>query len=146
MPLLFDSFDRVQIERAIAMAETKTSGEIRVVIYPHDVADPVEAARREFQRLGMTKTRERNAVLILVAPRSRRYAIFGDEGVHLRCGPSFWSEVARAMAENFRRNEFTEGVVHAIRRAGEMLGQHFPHHPDDKNELPDDVVERGIVI
>jgi uncharacterized membrane protein len=29
-----------------------------------------------------------------------------------------------------------------VRRAGELLGEHFPWHPDDRNEIPDRVVAR----
>ncbi len=146
MSLQFTSFDRVQIQRAIAAAEAQTSGEIRVVVYPEKISDPVAAAKSEFIRLCMHRTKNRNAVLILVAPASRAYAIYGDEGIHRLCGDEFWSEIARAIADDFRRGSFTEGMVHAIRRAGEMLAQHFPPGPDDQNELPDDVIERGIVI
>ncbi len=140
------SFDRIQIQRAIAAAERETSGEIRVVVYPEAIADPVATAKSEFARLGMHRTRHRNAVLILIAPASRGYAIYVDESVHQQCGETFWNEVALAMASDFKRGAFTEGVVHAVRRAGEVLARHFPPGPDDRNELPDDVIERGIVI
>ena len=44
----------------------RRSGEIRVFIQRGEVADVVSDARAQFERLGMTKTRERNAVLIFV--------------------------------------------------------------------------------
>jgi len=138
--------DSKRIEDAIAAAELKTSGELRVVIHREAVADPVAAAREEFARLEMFRTRERNAVLILVAPASRSFAIFGDEAVHAKCGQSFWDEVAAAMTGYFREGKFTDGLVHAIERAGTLLAKHFPRRPDDKNELPDNVVDRGTVI
>src|SRR5262245_43912811 len=62
-----------RILEAIREAESKTSGEIRVLIQRGKVkSDPLVAAERKFQRLGMHKTRERNAVLIFVAPRVHR--------------------------------------------------------------------------
>ena len=146
MSLLFHPFDKTVIQRAIAAAEKLTSGEIRVVIYPDDVADPVAKAQAEFIRLGMHRTRERNAVLLLVAPTSRTYAIYGDEAIHAKCGPNFWTEIAQALAADFKRGAFNEGVIRAVRHAGEMLAKHFPPSPNDQNELPDDVIERGIVI
>jgi uncharacterized membrane protein len=146
MKLLFSPLDFQDIERAIALAESRTSGEIRVVVYPHAVTDVLVTAREEFARLGMHRTRHRNAVLILVAPETKAYAIFGDEAVHARCGDGFWVATAGAMAAHFRRGRFSEGVVHGIREAGAILAHHFPAGPQDRNELPDDVVERGIVI
>ena len=140
------SLDRDQIKQAIARAEALTSGEIRVVVYPHSVDDPVATAKMEFTRLAMHRTRQRNAVLILVAPSAKAFAIFGDEGVHARCGSDFWQEVADVMVQHFRRGEFTGGVIEAVGRTGAVLARHFPHSADDENELPDDVIERGIVI
>jgi uncharacterized membrane protein len=87
----------------------------------------------------MDKTRERNGVLIFVAPRARKFAVIGDAGVHARCGDSFWTELAGEMTGHFRRADFTSGIVHGIRKAGQLLAQHFPHKPDDRNELPDNV-------
>ncbi len=96
---------------------------------------------RRFQLLGMDGTRERNGVLIYVAPRIRRFRIIGDIGVHEKCGPEFWKEVAAAMEERFRRGEFTEGVIEGVERVGDVLARHFPRQSDDRNELPDKVTE-----
>ena len=101
--------------------------------------DPVAAASRHFERLGMTQTAARNGVLIFVAPASQTFAVIGDRGVHERCGEAFWSELAAAMAEHFRQGDFTSGLVLGIERAGALLAAHFPRQPDDRNELPDRV-------
>jgi uncharacterized membrane protein len=128
-----------EIVAAIRAAERKTSGELRVFISHKNVADPVAAAQQEFTRLGMTKTRSRNGVLIYLAPRTRKFAVIGDQGVHARCGDTFWQELARSMSTHFRANEFTTGIVQGITRAGELLAEHFPRRPDDSNELPNRV-------
>ncbi len=129
-----------EILGAIRQAEQKTSGELRVFISHKRVEDPVKAAQAHFLRLGMQKTRERNAVLIFIAPLTRKFAIVGDTAVHARCGDSFWRDLAGEMSGHFHKEEFTQGLVHGIRKAGDLLAQHFPHRPDDKNELPDDIV------
>jgi uncharacterized membrane protein len=138
--------DHSRIQQAIAAAERLTSGEIRVVLYPRGVDDALATAQQEFLRLGMTHTRERNAVLVLVAPESHTFAVVGDQGVHARCGPHFWQDVAAHMEADFRAGKFTDGIVGAVKRTGDLLAAHFPRSPDDRNELPDDVVERGVVI
>lgn len=135
-----------RIQRAIAAAERQTSGELRVVIHRGRVEDPLAAAKAEFARLEMHLTRERNAVLIFVAPASHAFALYGDEAVHAKCGQAFWDELAATMTEHFKRAAFTDGLVLAIDRAGALLAQHFPRRPDDRNELPDDVIDRGTVI
>lgn len=135
------TIDQAQVVAAIAAAEARTSGEIRVVVSVREVADAVRTAQQEFVRLGMADTRERNAVLIFIAPRSQRLAVIGDEGVHRRCGESFWTEVVHAMEEHFRAGDFTRGLVQAVERTGTLLAAHFPRRGDDANELPD-AVER----
>lgn len=114
------------IVTAIREAEHKTSGEIRVSLTPKHVDDPVAAAREEFLRLGMDKSTERNSVLIFVAPRSHKFAVIGDEAVHVKCGDEFWKELANAMAGYFRKSEFTPGIIHGVEKAGELLAEHFP--------------------
>jgi uncharacterized membrane protein len=111
---------------AIREAEQKTSGEIRVLISHKSVENPVAEAQKEFIRLGMTNSPEKNGVLIFVAPHTHKFAVIGDEGVHAKCGDLFWQELAKAMTDYFRKSEFTEGIIHGVRKAGELLAEHFP--------------------
>ncbi len=127
------------IVAAIREAEQKTSGEIRVFISRKAVEDPLPVAQAHFLRMGMEKTRHRNGVLIFVAPRAHKFAVIGDAGVHTRCGDVFWRELADEMTGHFRKSEFTTGIVRAIRKAGQLLAQHFPAAPGNRNELSDDV-------
>jgi uncharacterized membrane protein len=133
--------DHAKVVEAIARAERNTSGEIRVLVARHRTADAVAAARRHFDRLGMARTRSRNAVLIFLAPRSRSFAVIGDRGVHEKCGDAFWSELASAMAAHFKRGKFTEGLEHGVERAGALLAEHFPPEPGARGEPPTDVKE-----
>jgi len=131
--------DEAKLVAAIADAETKTSGEIRVFLSRKSPDDAVVAAQRAFDQLGMAKTAERNGVLIFVAPQARKFAVIGDAGVHQHCGPEFWTALAAEMSGHFRQGEFTNGLLHGIRKAGELLARHFPHRADDVNELPNDI-------
>ena len=128
-----------EIVAAIRAAEAKTSGQIRVFISHKKTEDPVVAAQRIFEKIGMTKTSERNGVLIFVAPQSQKFAVIGDTGVHQLCGESFWQEVAHEMTGHFRRSEFTQGIIHGIQKAGALLAKHFPRKSTDTNQLPDRV-------
>jgi len=128
-----------EIVSAIRAAEANTSGEIRVFISHKKVEDPVIAAQEIFEKLGMTKTAERNGVLIFVAPQSQKFAVIGDTAVHKLCGESFWQEVANEMTGHFRRSEFTQGIIHGIQKAGALLAKHFPRKSTDTNQLPDRV-------
>jgi len=134
--------DHAALEAAIVKAETRTSGEIRVVVTHGPAPDAVGAAKGAFVRLGMAKTRERNAVLFFVAPESQTFAVIGDEAVHQKCGDAFWAELAAAMTGHFKQGEFTAGLQQGIARAGSLLAEHFPPRPDDADELPNTVIEQ----
>lgn len=131
--------DHARVIAAIQSAEGRTSGEIRVVVSPQKTEDPVALAQREFERLGMTRTATRNGVLILLAPKTRSFAVIGDTGVHEKCGATFWSDVAAAMTAQFKAADFTGGLVLGIERCGDLLAEHFPRRGDDRNELPDEI-------
>jgi uncharacterized membrane protein len=115
-----------EIVAAIRNTEHQTTGEIRVSISPKRIKDPVAAAQVEFLRLGMNHSKDRNGVLIFVAPRARKFAVIGDEAVHTKCGEVFWQELAAALTGYFRKSEFTPGIIHAVQKAGELLAEHFP--------------------
>lgn len=137
------AIDHDRIVDAVRRAEAGTRGEIRVHASNKAVNDAQAAAAEIFEKLGMTTTKERNGVLIYVAPRSRRFAIVGDTAIHEKCGTAFWQEVAAAMETDFRNHHFTDGLVKGVERAGEALAVHFPRTAGDAdvNELSDTVSE-----
>jgi len=136
------SLDDQQIASAIAEAEKRTSGEIRVFVSESAIVDPVLEAEKHFVRLDMMKTSQRNGVLIFFAPLSQKFAVVGDEGVHKRCGQTFWEHIIEDMRPLLKKNQFTEAIVHAVHEIGAALAKEFPPIADDKNELPNRV-ERG---
>ena len=131
-----------RIIQAIAEAESKTSGEIRVLIQRGKLkSDPLVAARKKFQRLGMHKTRERNAVLIFVAPRVHKFAVVGDEAIHEKCGNEFWQRIVEGIRTHFRNEKFSDALIEAVREIGDVLATDFPKTRSDTNELSDDLIE-----
>jgi uncharacterized membrane protein len=131
-----------RIVKAIKDAEAKTSGQIRIFLQRGTFEeDALQRAQRKFLQMGMEKTRERNAVLIFVAPRAQKFAVIGDEGVHQKCGEKFWQDLVTRMRQHFLREDFTQALMEAITATGELLASHFPKTGATKNELPDEIVE-----
>jgi uncharacterized membrane protein len=137
------TLDHERIVKAIEDAEARSRGEVRVHVSRQAVAEAQPAAARQFEALGMTRTAERNGVLLFVAPVSQTFAVIGDEGIHARCGPDFWKDVAAAMETDFRAGRYTDGIVKGVARVGEALATHFPREEGtpDTNELSDEVTE-----
>ena len=132
--------DEARIVAALAAAEQQTSGEIRVYISHHAHADALAFAQKRFQQLGMTKTRQRNAVLLYLAPRTRQFAVVGDSGVHEKCGDAFWQDVSAKLGAALRQGDYTAALIQALQQVGGLLAMHFPHTADDVNELPDTII------
>lgn len=133
--------DEARVVAAIGQAEQGTSGEIRVFVSRREVAgDVVARAEERFAKLGLARTAQRNGVLLYFAPRSQKFAIVGDLGIHEKCGPQFWSEVVESMRPHLAQGQFTEAVVLGVGKAGEVLARHFQVQPGDRNELPDQIL------
>jgi uncharacterized membrane protein len=131
-----------RIVQAIRDAESRTSGEIRVFVQRGKLSvDPLIVAQKKFQRLGMHKTRERNAVLIFVAPRAHKFAVVGDKAIHEKCGEHFWQNVVGGMRVHFQKEKFSQALTEAINEVGRVLAAHFPRTRANANELPDEIVE-----
>jgi len=134
--------DHDRIVQAIREAERNTSGEIRVFVQRGKLkSDPLAAAQRKFHRLGMHKTRERNAVLIFVAPRVHKFAVVGDQAIHEKCGEQFWQSVVDGMRTHFQNEKFSHALTEAINEVGKVLAAHFPRTSASANELPDEIIE-----
>jgi uncharacterized membrane protein len=43
------------------------------------------------------------------------------------------------VAERLKAGHYTDAIVEAIHRIGDLLGKHFPRDPGDINELPNQV-------
>jgi uncharacterized membrane protein len=128
------------VEAAIRAAERRTSAEVRVAVARAWFWGDVQgAAKRAFQALGVAGTRQRNGVLIFVAPSRRKVAVIGDAGVHAKMTPDFWAAVVDRMVVDFRRDDRTAGLIAAIALLADALAATFPIGPGDLNELPDTV-------
>ena len=124
---------------AVRIAEKGTSGEIRIHIDGDCTGDPMKRAEEVFNKLRMDETKLRNGVLIYVACNTKVFAIIGDKGINEAVPEHFWKDVTEVMESDFRKGQFTEGLVHAVLLAGEKLRDFFPYQTDDVNEQPDDI-------
>jgi len=137
--LFFSSKEKGRIVRAVQNAEKNTSGEIRVHLERKAKEDILAHACREFDRLGMNKTAERNGVLIFMGVHSKRFAIWADQGINDKVPANFWKDIVQAMERAFAEDRFADGIEGAILTIGEKLRAYFPYQREDINELPDEI-------
>jgi uncharacterized membrane protein len=128
-----------EIISAIRIAEKNTSGEIRVHIEAKADKDHFERALEVFHLLKMHNTKDENAVLIYVAVKDKKFVIYGDKGINKVVPIDFWNSTKDIMQNHFKNNDFKQGIVDGILKAGEELQAHFPWQTDDKNELSNEL-------
>lgn len=133
--------DKARIERAIKLAESNTSGEIRFFIEDKCKGEVLNRASFVFARLEMQKTELRNGVLFYLSTNDRQFAILGDAGINAKVPSDFWETVKTQTLSHLMDEEIAVGISQGIEAAGEKLKAFFPYQSNDVNELSDDIVE-----
>lgn len=101
-----------------------------------------ESAFREFYARGLYKTRESNGIVIYLSCLERRVVVLGDKGIHEKMGNPHWDDVKNKIVQGIKQGKAREGICAAVESCGKALAEHFPHRPDDVNELSDEVIDR----
>ncbi len=105
----------------------------------------IENAVRHRSRLaffdhGLFQTRDRTGILILISLLERRVQILADEGIHQKVPQSTWDELVQHLVTGIQHEEAANVLCKIIERCGQILAQHFPRRPDDRDELTDQVI------
>lgn len=136
---LLTGAERKQLRDAIAAAEARTSGEIRVHLEDHIEEDVLDHAAFIFEELGMHRTKDRNAVLIYLSVADRKLAVIGDSGINARVPANFWNDVLGVLKLHLAAGRPADGLVEAVHSVGEKLRAHFPLKDDDRDELSNEI-------
>jgi putative membrane protein len=96
------------------------------------------AARAAFFDLGISKTAQRNGILVFVSTFERTAAVLTDVGIDVTpLGPG-WTETSASMNEAVKKKDL-QGFLAALRRLGPVLATSMPRSAHDVNELSDEV-------
>lgn len=124
--------------------EKKTTGEIHIHIAKRTSRHGVMAdAARIFHKLGMTKTRERNAVLLYISIKHRHMACIGDKGIHDKIGDEGWKKAIEELSASFKKGDYYLGLHKAVEDIGQVLIAHFPlrNGSHAENALSDEITD-----
>jgi uncharacterized membrane protein len=135
----FEEEEQKLIVRAIKKAEEQTSGEIRVHLAGFCFGDELKAAQKIFSKLKMHETRERNGILIYIAPLNRKIAVIGDVGIHEKLGNEFWNGLVKEVIRKLQANRRAEAIAQCVEECGRQLAHFFPRSAGDKNELSNNI-------
>jgi uncharacterized membrane protein len=136
-----------RITRAIAVSESRHSGEIRFVVESSlplpDVFKGVSARERAvevFSDLRVWDTETNSGILVYLLLADHDVEIIADRGIHAKVGSEGWQVIVSQMETAFRAGHFEAGIVAGVEALGQLLTAHFPAASGNANELPDQPV------
>lgn len=137
-----------EIQRALDDVEKNTSGEIIMSLRSkktllEKLYSNHELALKDFDILGAANTCERTGILIFIIFEERYYDIIADEGIFAKISDDVWNKMEEILKEEFRKENYTAGILALISSMGEVLSREFPTRAGAVN---DDEIDREIVI
>ena len=94
-----------------------------------------------FKAAAERRTAGRTGILIYVSMGEHRAEIIGDEAITSVTTPETWGEAMADLIAHVKQGRIADGMVAAIEDIGEVLAEHFPRSAEDRNEIPDKLIE-----
>lgn len=94
-----------------------------------------------FRAAAERRTKGRTGILIYVSMAEHRAEIIGDEAITSVTSPETWGEAMADLIAHVKQGHVADGMVAAIEDIGVVLSEHFPRSAEDRNEIPDKLIE-----
>ncbi|MGE5562781.1 MAG: TPM domain-containing protein [Bacillota bacterium] len=94
-----------------------------------------------FEAAAAGRTTGKTGILIYLSLAERRAEIIADEAIVAVTDEHTWGEAMTALIEHVRAGRPGDGIVAAVERVGVVLSEHFPRSAEDRNEIPDKLIE-----
>jgi len=114
---------------------------MRIVPAKLQISQAQRLAREQFFARKLHHTRERSGIMIFVSVAERYVEVIADQGINDQVAPGTWDGIVRELIAAVRRGENGAGTIAAINACADILARHLPVRADDKNELPNELVE-----
>ena len=98
-----------------------------------------ERAVRYFMESGVYDTKDRTGILIFISLLERRVELLADKGISEKIPKEKWNSMVAHIIKGVKEESLVRNLIESITECGELLSEHFPIEPDDKNELKDDI-------
>lgn len=139
MGFFFEEKFSFEVEKAIEEAELLTSAEFKLHIEESCNEDLLDRAAFVFSELELHKTEKRNAVLLYVSVNDRKVSILADAGAKAHLSEQFLSETLSSLINDFKMNEYAQGIGNCLLTIASALKSHFPYQENDINEISNTV-------
>ena len=99
-----------------------------------------QRAIQAFFEHGVSETRDRTGILIMISLLERRVQIVADRGINEKVKEGEWDETVSLILKGVKHKSLVAGLCDGILRCGEILTKDFPIKSDDTNELKNDLL------
>ena len=100
-----------------------------------------DLAYYQFHKIGVDKTSNHKAILILVCLKERFVKIVADSEIDKRVGEETWKKIVANFIKSAKAGELDKALIDTVKECGDILKKEFPRDNDSKDELSNDVVE-----
>ncbi|CAN5386569.1 hypothetical protein BH09PSE3_BH09PSE3_19110 [soil metagenome] len=87
------------------------------------------------------RTTGRTGILIYLSLGEHMAEIIADRAIHSVVPEAEWGDAMTALVAEVREGRIADGMIAAIEKVGAILSGHLPRADDDKDELPDRLIE-----
>lgn len=133
----------VMIVKFLAVRYLLTIMPLRMLLTPK--ATKARRVRRRaivlFRAAVEARTRARTGVLIYLSLDEHRAELVADASINAKVEPEVWGDAMAALIAELRAGHPGEGMAQAVEMVGAVIARHFPRSADDRNELPDRLIE-----
>jgi uncharacterized membrane protein len=88
----------------------------------------------------LDKTIDKTGILIFILLGERKFEIVADEGINNKIPDEKWDRLEHMMTDEFKKENYLNGVLQAINEIGGVLKNEFPPTADNPDELSNDVI------
>lgn len=116
---------------------------ILIIILPKSILSQKAKlkAYETFAIPGLHKTSNHQAVMIYVSVYERYVQILTDSAVSSKINDDIWQDTIDEFTIKVKNKEFEKGFTETIEKIGKILIEKFPIQENDKNELPNHLIE-----
>jgi uncharacterized membrane protein len=135
LPKSFLTKDETEIlEKRVAQFEEKTGCELVFHFRRKLGPKPTEFNRDLFYSFKLDKTSGGRGILITLALKEKKFAVWADHGVAIHTGDKLWTSLCKSLARDLKTDSHLQALINCIAIAEDML-QGLAPHKHFENEL-----------
>jgi len=137
----FLSKEEIEIlHQKITAAEKLSTAEFKIIIAPRAWFGFRRKAVKLFKKYQLDKTKDRNAVLLMILEKDQQILVYGDSGIHDKLEPTQWQVLVDSIVDEFKENSPAKAIGLGINLIACILKDHFPASKELNNQVSNEII------